>query len=185
MDSQKTRKAISLGIIFVSILLGVVIIPALLNIDKSIGLFLGGILGIILLKLIYPENFNETEEQAKIERMAIKQQVFLDLYFFHPTKAPLTLSMVIFVLTIALFFILEELNIQQISSQVMQIGIMSCMFLWGISGFLIISRNQLIENVGPNIRKYKGFWAILNGIVLIIVGWGGIILYALSSIFNW
>jgi hypothetical protein len=40
---------VSLGIIFISILLGVVIIPALSGIDESIGLFIGGILGIILL----------------------------------------------------------------------------------------------------------------------------------------
>jgi hypothetical protein len=69
-------------------------------------------------------------------------------------------------------------------SEVVKIGSMGCLFLWGISGFLIIARNQFIDNIGPNIRKYKGFWAILNGIVLVVVGWGGVIFYALSSIFN-
>lgn len=176
---------VSLGTIFISILLGVVIIPALSGIDESIGLFIGGILGIILLWLTYPEIFDETEEQAKIERMAMEQQAFLDLYFFHPTKTPLTFSMIIFVLMIMVVFVLDKFNLQQIVSEVLQIGLMGCLFLWGISGFLIITRNQFIDNIGPNIRKYKGFWAILNGIIFVLMGWGGIIFYALSSVFNW
>jgi hypothetical protein len=117
--------------------------------------------------------------------MAMKQQASLDLYFFYPTKTPLTFSMVIFVLIIMVVFVLDKLNLQQIISEVVKIGSMGCLFLWGISGFLIIARNQFIDNIGPNIRKYKGFWAILNGIVLVVVGWGGVIFYALSSIFNW
>lgn len=185
MNSQKSKKYISLGIIFVSILLGVVIIPNVVNIDRSVGLFIGGIISIILIKLTYPKIFDETEEQAKIERIAIKQQAFLDLYFFHPTKAPLTFSIIIFVLMIVSIIILEALNLQQITSELLQLGFMGCLFLWGLSGFLTLIQNQLIENLGRNIIKYKGFWAILNGVILIAVGWGGIILYALSSIFNW
>ena len=183
MNYQKTRKMFSLCVIFVSILLGVVIIPTVLSIDKSIGLFIGGIAGIILLRLIYPEIFDETEEQRKIERIAVKQHAYLDLYFFHPTRAPLTFSMVVFALMIILVLILDKLNLQQIVSEVLQFGTMGCFFLLGVSGFLMITQNQFIDP--PNSIKYKGFWAILNGIVLIVVGWGGIILYALSSIFNW
>jgi hypothetical protein len=155
------------------------------NIDRSIGLFIGGILGIILLRLTYPEIFNETKEQAKIERVAMKQQAFLDLYFFHPTKAPLTFSMVIFILMIIAVIILEMLNLQQATSELLHFGSMGCLFLWGLSGFLTLTRNQFINNFGPNIIKYKGFWAFLNGILFVFLGWGGIIFYALSSIYNW
>jgi hypothetical protein len=183
MNLQKTRKIILFSAIFVSILLGVVIIPAVLSIDKSIGLFVGGIAGIILLRIIYPEIFDETEEQRKTERMAVKQRAYLDIYFFHPTRAPITFSMVVFVLMIILVLILDKLNLQQIVSEVLQFGTMGCFFLLGLSGFLTITQNQFID--APNFIKYKGFWAILNGIVLIIAGWGGIIVYAFSSIFNW
>ena len=184
MSSQKTKKIVSLGIIFISLLLGTIAAPALLSIDKSTGLFIGGILGIVSLRFIYPEIFNETEEQAKIERIAMKQKNFLDLYFFHPTKTPLTFSMVIFVLMIILALVLDTLNLQQIASEVLQIGIMGTLFLWGTSGFLIISRKKFIENSGQNIIIYKGFGAIFTGILFITIGWGGIMLIALSSIMN-
>lgn len=181
MNPQKTKIVISLTIIFIPILIGALIISPLLNIDKNIGLFLGGILSIILLKVAYPESFNETQEQAKTERMLIKQRAFLDLYFFHPTKLPLTLSMIIFVLKIACILILDKLNIE-IIEEVFQIGLLGCMFLWGLSGFLVITRNQFFDELG---RKYTGFWTYLQGSVLIFLGWGGIVLYTLGSIFNW
>lgn len=155
-------------------LTGTLIIPPVLHIKAEFGMFIGGILGTILIGVIYPESGKSSEKQ-------LERQYGPYLFFFHPTQLPLILSGILLILIIILAFLLKELNIQ-VSPEVFQVGLLGMAFLWGLSGFLMITRNEFIGSGGQN---HKGFWAILNGILLISMGWGYIIFVVLATISNW
>jgi hypothetical protein len=183
MKSQKIRSFFHLGIILLSVLLGTLIISPVLNIDIKLGALIGGILGIILNSVIFPEKRQEVFEQSKarqFERIVARQEYSLNRSFFHPTNLPITLSLIYFVLLVIVVFILEKLNIIIPSNIYLVLFVMP--FLWGTSGFLMLTRNEYIDNFG---RKHKGFWAIFNGILFIVFGWGSIIYATLATIFNW
>jgi len=183
MNSQKTRSFFHLGVILLSVLLETLIISPVLNIDIKLGALIGGILGIILNSVIFPEKRQEVSEQSKarqFERMVVRQEYSLYRSFFHLTNIPITLSLIYFVLIVIVIFILDKLNTTIPSNIYLVLLVMP--FLWGISGFLMLTRNEYIDKFG---RKHKGFWAIFNGVLFIIFGWGSIIYVTLATIFNW
>lgn len=181
MSSQKSF--IHLGIILLSLLIGMLIISPALDIDTKLGALAGGILGVIINSVIFPEKRQEVSEQSNekhFERMVARQEYSLYRSFFHPTNLPITLSLIYFVLLVIVVFILDKLNIIIPSNLYLVLFVMP--FLWGISGFLMLTRNEYVDKFG---RNHKGFWAIFNGTLFILFGWGSIIYVTLATIFNW
>ena len=55
-------------------------------------------------------------------------------------------------------------------------------FLFGLSGFQIVKRNEVVGLFGI---IHNGFWVYLNGFLLIVFGWGGFLYLVLALVFNW
>ncbi len=184
MNSQKIRSFLHLGIIILSVVIGTLIIAPILKIDIRFGLFIGGILGIILNGIIFPKEKQELSEKNNgkhIESMSTRPEDSLYNYFVHSTNIPINISIIIFFLTIILVVLFDKFN-KQVSQAILYTGLLGAAFLWGLSGFKIVTQNEYVDMHG---NKYKGLWAILNGLLFIIMGWGAIIGVVLGTIFKW
>ena len=78
-------------------------------------------------------------------------------------------------------FVFDFLKIE-ISYSIWRVGLYVIAFLWGLSGFLMVVRKEFIDKRG---RRYFGGWAIFNGIILLLMGWGSLIFFLLTIINNW
>jgi hypothetical protein len=188
MNSEKAKKIIHLGIILLSVSIGTIIIAPILNIEPRLGGLVGGILGVILFGAIFSEKkrgdsrqYPTQSNEKHFEKILARQEYGFYQSFFHPTQLPITLSFILLILLASVAFLFEKFSIK-IPPEVFQFSLLGMPLLWGISGFLILTRNEFIDNHG---RKHKGFWAILNGTLLIVTGWGGIIFVILATIFKW
>ena len=168
-------------------LAGGLIIAPTLNIESRLGGLIAGILGIILIRAIFSEKNKDSEQQFTqtnemyAERILARQERGLYRSFFHPTQLPITLSFILFSLIAFFAFLLEKLN-TNIRPEIWQFSLAGIPFLLGLSGFLMLTRNEFIDKHG---RKHKGFWAILNGTLFIVICWGGIIFAILATVFKW
>lgn len=183
MNSHKTKSFIQLSITILSILIGSLVIAPKLKIESKLGVLIGGLLGLILISIIFPsskEGYFSKNDTQKRQQFSEALSDGIHRSWTHPTNLPITLSLIYFALLIIIVFALDKLNITIPSNIYLALFVMP--LLWGISGFLMLIRNEYIDKFG---RKHKGFWAILNGIIFITFGWGLIIYIALATIFNW
>jgi hypothetical protein len=184
MNLQKTRSFLHFCVILLSVLTGTFIIAPALNINIKFGMFIGGILSFALNGILFPEYRQELSVQPNEKNFEFtSNKSKYDFYdsLVHTTNIPIYTSMILFILTFILVLLLDKFNLQG-SSEILQIGVPGMAFLWGLSGFRMVIQKETIDIHG---RKFKGFWAILNGLVFIVMGWGAIIGIVLGTIFNW
>lgn len=184
MLSDKQKRIIQLAIILVSILLAGVFLSPLLNGSIEASGLLGGFVGFLISIAIFPGTVKGLFEEQHEKRAArIMEQHQLGFYrsLTHLTQIPFTIAMLLFVLIIVLAFLFDILKIK-ISSTIFQIGILCMLFLWGLSGFLITSRKEYIDKRG---RRFRGGWAIFNGVIFLLMGWGSLLFLIIANIFNW
>jgi len=184
MLSDKQKRVFQLVIILVGFILGNIFPSSLLNNNKEGTGILGGFLGFLLSIIIFPETIKELfKEQSKkrTERLIEERKLGFYRSLTHSTQIPFTTSMVFLVLMIVIVALLDLFNIN-VDSKILQAGLFFIAFLWGLSGFLIITRKEYIDKNG---RRYKGGWAIFYGLPFLLFGWGSLIALLLARIFNW
>ena len=164
-------------------MIGSLLIAQELKIEPKLGALIGGLSGLLLIFIIFPstrQDYFQKSDGQKRQRASRILSDGLHRSWTHITNLPITVSLIYFVLVIIIVFILEKLNITIPSNIYLVLFVIP--FLWGTSGFLMLTRNEYIDKFG---RKHKGFWAIFNGILFIIMGWGAILGIVLGTIFNW
>jgi hypothetical protein len=184
MISEKKKRIIQLALILTGTILGGLFLSDFLNGSTKASGLLGGFVGFLVGLAIFPETgLGLFEEQSELRQSRLKKERTLGFWrsFTHPTQVPLTLSLILFVLILVLAALLDYLKIKG-GSEIFQIGFLIMMFLWGLSGFLIISRKEYVDNNG---RRYRNWWAVFYGIPFLIMGWGGFIFLLLAQIFEW
>jgi len=184
MPSDKRKRIIQLAIILTGIILGGLFIAPLLNTNRESSGLLGGFIGFLVSIAAFPDTLRSTfEEQSekRTERIMEERQLGFYRFLTHPTQIPFILSILLFIATLVLVILLDFLKIK-ISYAILQTGLFAMAFLWGLSGFLMIIRKEYIDKRG---RRHRGGWAIFNGVVFLVMGWGSILFLLLAKIFNW
>lgn len=184
MLTDKQKRIIQLAFILAGFILGNLFPSSLLNNSKEGTGLLGGFLGFLISIALFPETIQELfveQKETRVNRLLFERKLGFYRSLTHPTQIPLTLSMILFIFMILLLVLLDFLKIR-ISPTILQAGLFLIAFLWGLSGLLIITRREYIDKTG---RRYKGFWAMVNGIAFLLFGWGSLFFLLLAKIFNW
>ncbi len=184
MLSDKQKRIVQLAIILTGIILGGLLLAPLLNNNREGSSFLGGFVRFLVSIAIFPDSVKgmfENQNEKRAERVMEEYQLGFYRYLTHPTQIPFIISLLLFVVLLVLMVILDYLKIK-ISFRITQVAFSVMAFLWGLSGLLMIIRKEFIDKRG---RRYLGGWAILNGVLFLLMGWGSIIFLLLVEIFNW
>jgi len=101
--------------------------------------------------------------------------------FIYPTQRPITMAilwLLAYMALIKLFPVFAELI--QKKESIDSILLLPVFLLFGISGLMIIRREKTVDKVGYVI---KGDWAIVDGLLRILTGWGIGAVLVISLIF--
>jgi len=139
------------------------------------GAIIGATISLVLMPLIFYGNPNVKKGFEALEKGGWNE-------FTHPTTLPITIAVVWMALCVAFVFIHDKISNEPLSSLLTSTFVVPTAFLFGLSGFLILKRNEVAGRYG---EIHKGFWAYLNGILLILFGWGGLAYLLLAWIFRW
>jgi hypothetical protein len=109
------------------------------------------------------------------------------LYLTHPTQKPMMIGVL---WSLPMAFLLAQLNSKfpSLIPEEYRLNVTTIivtlpgLFLFGYSGFKMIKRNETVNKFG---KIHKGFWAYLNGTILILIGWGGLLYLLRAWIFDW
>jgi hypothetical protein len=77
--------------------------------------------------------------------------------------------------------VLFDLKITPETNILLLVWLLPCCLLFGLSGFLILRRNEYVNQFG---KLTSGFWARFNGILGIVFGWGSAILIIIIVVFD-
>jgi hypothetical protein len=175
-----TRKQLLIVILTIGTILGVFFISPSFNGNK----FLGGSAGFTISMLVSHFVFPEMRERSRSlwdgnNTMGINMK----RSFTHPTQLPLTLGMLWFgaVALILSLLVAFDLKITVNENTAIILLLFPCLLLFGLSGFLMLRRNEYVNHFG---RISNGFWARLNGVLAILLGWGGCIALLVVMIFD-
>jgi len=155
----------------------------------------GGFLGILVVFVVIFFILNlkpETRKNLKEYHKSLWDgnnilSVNMKNYFTHYTQAPMMLGMLLFVIFILLLVtgltdpILNRLS-EKDKPSLLMIFLSPSFFLFGLSGFRMIKQKEAIDKSG---QPYHGFWAIFNGILGLLFGWGFLLFITLAFIFDW
>ncbi|WKZ47809.1 MAG: hypothetical protein QY306_00405 [Anaerolineales bacterium] len=184
MISDKQKHIIQLLIILSSIVLSSAFLSPFLNNSKEGSGLLGGLIGLVISIVVFPETSKKIfQEQSALRQERLNEERALGFWRFltRPTQIPLTLSMLLFIASIILAVIFDYLKFEN-GYAILRGGLIGTTFLWGLSGVLMIIRNETIDKSG---RRHRGFWAIFNGIGFLLFGWGSLIVLIFAEILNW
>jgi len=139
----------------------------------------GAIIGLVISLLVLPFIFrSDPDTQNMLDGTRIESWDS----FVHPTNLPITIAMIWFVVFATFVFIFTKISETELGIYSSAILLIPMAFLFGLSGFQMIRRNETLNGFG---RIYKGFWAYLNGTLLILFGWGGLLYLLLAWIRDW
>jgi hypothetical protein len=139
----------------------------------------GAIIGLVVSFLVLPFIFHPDPD---IQNMLDATRIGSWDSFVHPTNLPITIAMIWFLSIMGIFYLMDLLNKIKASINLAYILLLPIFFLFGLSGFQMIRRNETVNGFG---KIFKGFWAYLNGTLLILFGWGGLLYVLLAWIFHW
>lgn len=146
-----------------------------IKVEILAGLIIGMVFCFLILPLIYRDP--DVEEVTKILEVGFWESLA------HPTNLPMTIAIIWFVFIVGIVGLLDinigEFGPDQNWSLVL---IIPFELLMGMSGFQMIKRNETLNRFG---KIFTGFWAYLNGTILILFGWGGVIYVVLAWFFEW
>lgn len=104
-------------------------------------------------------------------------------FFTHPAQIPMMLGGTWFLIfTIIIASRLLDPFLPRYQDFLLSLLLFPFFFSLGLSGFLMIRRKETVDKFG---QIHKGTWAILNGSLLVLFGWGGLLVLILADIFNW
>lgn len=184
MISDKQKRIIQLAIIFISTILGYIFLsPLFENNTKASGL-LGSIIGLLVSVAIFPETLKGIFEQPtekRIERVKEAQSLGFERSWTYPTRMPFLLAIGLFILFVIIMLVISRFADFQLTEIQFALIFTPILFLLGLSGFLTLRHNEYIDNNG---RRYRGVWAVLNGSILLLMGWGSLIALWVIIIFD-
>jgi hypothetical protein len=184
MFSDQQKRIIQIALILIGSILGGIFIAPLLKENTKVSGLLGGLIGLMVSIAIFPEMLKGVFEQPSEKRLErIKEEWHLEFMrsWTHPTRVPLLLAIGLFLLLIISVAVIANFTDLQPTKNQTILALTPVCFLFGLSGFLTLRRNEYIDNQG---RKYRGFWAILNGILLLLMGWGSLLVLVIIIIFD-
>jgi len=174
------KRLLFLGFLITGTILGIMFISPSINGDKFLGGSAGFLLSILLSHLIFPEM---RESSRGIWNGNNMLGVNTKTYFTHPTQLPLMLGLLWFcaVALMLSLLVVFDLKITVNEKTGLILLLLPCLLLFGLSGFLMIRRNEYVNQFG---KLTTGFWARFNGVLGIFFGWGGCILLLVVIIFD-
>ena len=138
------------------------------------GAIIGATLSLILIPLIFYGNPDVKKRFEILERGGWNE-------FIHPTMLPITIAVVWMALCVVIVFVRDMISNKPFGDFLRGVFVVPIAFLFGLSGFLMLKRNEVVGRYG---EIHKGFWAYLNGILLILLGWGGLVYLLLAWMFK-
>jgi hypothetical protein len=181
MNNEKLQKYVQIALVIAGTLFGALVITPRFHMDAKLGAGIGSILGIIMSILLFPDlrkAMTTPISKRRMKRIQTEQEFGFQRAWSHPTRIPFLLGLVWFV---GLFIFLWLFHLQINSAQTALLLLSPSLLLFGLSGFLALKRNEYIDNHG---RRYRGFWAIFNGTLFMLVGWGGVLFVLYLIIFD-
>ena len=174
------KRLLLTGFIIVSIILGIIFVAPKFNGDKFLGGSVGFISSWLLIFLLIPEfRYLAGTIWNGDNRFGFNMKN----YFSHPTQMPLMLGLLWFgaVALILSLLVVFDLKITVNENTTIILLLFPCLLLFGLSGFLMLRRNEYVNQFG---KLTTGFWARFNGVVAILFGWGGCIALLIVMIFD-
>jgi hypothetical protein len=168
-------------ILLIGIILGAIYISPNFKNNILAGASAGFLLAAGLCYLIFPGLLKSPQVKRQMSVYWLGQR----RYFTHPTMLPTTLGMLWFLLCVVAMMLFPGTRMTRDEAKT-SLAILwfldPSLFLVGLSGFLMILRKDGIDKFG---RVYHGFPVYFNGILALLMGWGGGVLLTLSVIFHW
>jgi hypothetical protein len=174
------KRLLFLGFLIIGTTLGIMFISPNINGDKFVGGSAGCLISILLSHFIFPEI---RESSRGIWNGNNILGVNMRTYFTHPTQMPLMLGLLWFVAVALILSLLVafELKITVNEKTGIILWLFPCLLLFGLSGFLMLRRNEYVNQFG---KLTTGFWARFNGVLAILCGWGGCVVLLVVIIFD-
>jgi len=178
---SRLRGIFLLGTIIVSIAVGVIFLSPEIEGGKFIGGSFGFVLAIFISRIFFPDI---RRSSGNIWNGKNILGVNMKNYFTHTTQIPMMLGFLWFIIFMALGIFTSSIDKSQNKDNpyLLFVFLSPSFFLIGLSGFLMIKRNEGVNKFG---EIYKGFWAYFNGALGIIFGWGLPLLMFLAYVFKW
>jgi len=168
MHSEKYRHSIQLTILLVGGILGWLFLSPLLPNKKENAILVGGLMALFINIIVFPnlrKKLFETPTKLRHDRLQKERSLGFRRYLFHPTNRPFHLSIALLFGSIA-FLLATKIQPSEIY---LSIGLIIILSLSGLSGFLMLIRNEYVDTRG---RIVHGISPIINGLALLLWGWG-------------
>jgi len=172
------KRLLLLGFYIAGTTAGVIFLTSINNGDKFFGGIAGFLCALFLSFIVFPELRNMLPKFWNgNNRYGFK---FKDR-ILHPTQIPIMLGMLWFLALVLLSISNTTISFVNNHNNV-DILLFPTLFLFGLSGLIIIKRNEVVGRYG---ELHRGFWATFSGILMVVFCWGGLIFMILANIFNW
>jgi hypothetical protein len=179
---SKTRRIINLAILIFGFAMGAFVITPNYTENIYLKLFFGMVTGLALVYLTTPELmkflldsvFQRNLSQSQKDRKKKANKLRFWRLFTHPTTRFMSIAGAIWIATV-LFVILFKLEITKAGYLILMYTLS---LSFGLSGILMIAHEEAIGRYGELIR---GFRAILQGIVMLILGIGFLLVAIIST----
>lgn len=174
------KRLLFLGFLITGTILGIMFISPSINENKFLGGSAGFLISMLLSHIIFPEI---RESSRGIWNGNNMFGVNMKAYFTHPTQMPMMLGSLWFVAVALILSLLVALDLKILLNEklVITLLLVPCLLLFGLSGFLMLRRNEYVNQFG---KLTTGFWAKFNGALGILFGWGGAITLIIVIIFD-
>jgi len=170
-----------LGILITGVMLGGFLFSSLLRVNFLVGAIAGGLIASLIISLLFPNIVNEINPnltETRKKRLAKVQMHGFKHTLLHPTRLPAFLGMLWGGLVMLILFSTSI----KLSNETTSILFSPLFFLFGLSGYQMVSRNEYVGRDGNIIH---GFPVKLFGYSTILFCWGLGILSILATVFNW
>ncbi len=174
------KRIFSIGILIAGTILGIIYVTPKVSNNAFLGGSIGVLISFFVIFLAFPE------ARKSFENNLNKDDFFIKNYFTHPTQLPLMLGILWFIVSflflaafVSLFPTLMPMENRPV---ILLFFVLSPTFsAIGYSGYQTIKRKESVNKYG---QIYKGFWASLNGVLGILIGWGFLLVLFIIYIFN-
>jgi hypothetical protein len=187
---QKTTKIFLWVLVIGGSFVGAFVLAPAIQIDTRLGTVIGGLAGGGIAFWLFPElrkafaaGRNEKPSKLRQQRIAKELQLGWRRSVTHPTNLPITLAALWFIVFTALIILFPTLLDRYIENKSVRLLLFSLPFLFliGLSGLLMILRKELIDQFG---HRHHGFPVYFNGILGLLLGWGGCIAFIWATFFS-
>jgi len=161
------KRVLLLGLLIAGTILGIMFLSPRINGDKFLGGSVGFLISMLFSHLIFPGMRERSRGMWNGNNVLGAN---LKTYFTHPTQIPLMLGMLWFGLGMICLVVFNLKITADTNTGILLAWLVPMCLLFGSSGFLMLRRNEYVNQFG---KLTTGFWARFIGVLGIVFGWGG------------